>query len=161
MDTWLQIDEFCKVVRLEKEKVLGLIESGDLRSKERDGVTYIEAESSAHAIVPKGEVAGSLVSQDLGSDRSFVEKTIGTILSLHEKVLESKEQTITTLQSENQFLKDALFSTQEIFDTEKETIQTLTKQLQVAQEELEFMKKKYRLMWGKVVDFSAKKEEEK
>ncbi len=159
MDAWLQIDDFCKAVRLEKEKVLSLIASGDLKSQEKDGNTYVEAHSGAQAIIPKSDVSGALVAENIDSDKSFVEKTIGTILSLHEKVLESKEQTISTLQNENQFLKDALFSTQEVHDEEKEMISTLTKQLQMAQEELEFMRKKYRLMWGKVSDFNNKQKD--
>ncbi len=82
----------------------------------------------------------------------FVEKTIGTILSMHEKVLVAKDETVTSLKSENQFLKEALVSMQEIYDEDRKTIQVLNEQLRVAQEDLEHAKKKYRLMWNKVLE---------
>jgi|GEM_PF-3786509 hypothetical protein len=82
----------------------------------------------------------------------FVEKTIGTILSMHEKVLTAKDETVLTLKSENSFLKEALISMQEIYEEDRKTIQVLNEQLRVAQEDLNHAKKKYRLMWNKVLE---------
>lgn len=45
---------------------------------------------------------------------------------------------------------------QEIYDEDRKTIDALTKQLEAAQEELEFTKRKYKLMWGQVVENHAK-----
>ena len=39
---------------------------------------------------------------------------------------------------------------QEIYDDDKKTIEILRQQLQKTQEEVEFVKRKYKLMWGKV-----------
>ncbi|MDE7254735.1 MAG: DUF3972 domain-containing protein, partial [Helicobacter sp.] len=72
-------------------------------------------------------------------------------LTLHEKVLEAKDESISTLKSENKFLKDALFSMQDIYDDDQKSAQFLREQLQRTQEELESMKRKYKLMWGKSV----------
>jgi hypothetical protein len=88
----------------------------------------------------------------------FVEKTISTILGLHEKVMDAKDETLDALKSENRFLKEALFSMQELYDEDRKTVETLTKQLQMTQEELEFTKRKYKLMWNKAVE-NYKKEE--
>ena len=40
---------------------------------------------------------------------------------------------------------------QEIYDEDRKTIEALQKQLKIAQDELEFCRKKYKLMWGKVI----------
>ena len=80
-----------------------------------------------------------------------MEKTVSTILTLHEKVLEAKDETILTLHGENDFLKGTVLSVQEIYDEDRKTIATLQQQLKIAQEELEFCRRKYKLMWGKVI----------
>jgi uncharacterized membrane protein (DUF106 family) len=82
----------------------------------------------------------------------FIEKTIGTIINLHEKVLVAKDETIESVKSENMFLKEALASLQDLYEEDRKTIDTLTTQLQLTQDEVEFMKRKYKLMWGKVID---------
>lgn len=148
-DSWIKIDEFCQLSHLSKHKVIAYINDGILKSKEENGETYIEAGSGASAIIPKTSQEMTQTEESL-SGAHFVEKTIGTILSLHEKVLESKDETISAVKNENQFLKDALFQMQDIYDDDKKTIDTLNEQLKVAQEELQFMKRKYRLMWGRV-----------
>ena len=83
-------------------------------------------------------------------DPVFVEKTIATILGLHDKVISSKDETISAFKSENSFLKEALVSMQEIYDDDKKTIELLREQLQKTQEEVDFVKRKYKLMWGRV-----------
>ena len=80
---------------------------------------------------------------------------ISTILTLHEKVLDAKDETIKTLQGENEFLKSSVISMQEVYDEDRKTIETLQKQLKICQEELEFCRKKYKLMWGKVIKKEA------
>lgn len=153
MDTWLTVSEFAQLVHLDESTVRQLVTDGNIRSKEEDGIIYVEAAGGNNSIVAKD--GGELIAQDefdAYGGTNFVEKTIGTILSLHEKVLEAKDETLSTLRNENQFLKDALFSMQEIYDDDKKTVDTLREQLKIAQEELEFMKRKYRLMWGKVAE---------
>jgi len=86
----------------------------------------------------------------------FIEKTIGTILSMHEKVLSAKDETMAALKSENRFLKEALISMQEIYDEDQKTIRVLSEQLRIAQEDLNHSKKKYRLMWNKVLENASK-----
>ena len=46
---------------------------------------------------------------------------------------------------------------QEVYDDDKKTIDIMREELKNAREELEFMKRKYRLMWGKVSDLSGNK----
>ncbi|MGM0622436.1 MAG: DUF3972 domain-containing protein [Campylobacterota bacterium] len=100
--------------------------------------------------------SSSMKTQNIDMEKTngveFVEKTIGTILSMHEKVLSAKDETVTTLKSENSFLKEALISMQEIYEEDRKTIQVLNEQLQISQQDLDHAKKKYRLMWNKVLE---------
>lgn len=82
----------------------------------------------------------------------FVEKTIGTIINLHEKVLDAKDETLKAVRVENEFLREALGSLQELYDEDRKTIHTLQEQLKLSQQEVEFMRRKYKLMWNKAID---------
>ncbi|MFZ5374835.1 MAG: DUF3972 domain-containing protein, partial [Campylobacterota bacterium] len=64
----------------------------------------------------------------------------------------AKEETIESIKNENEFLKEALASLQELYEEDRKTIETLTEQLRLSQQEVEFMRRKYKLMWGKVID---------
>ena len=67
-------------------------------------------------------------------------------------MLDAKDETLDSLKNENKFLKDALYSMQEIYDEDRKTIDILNEQLKRAQEEVEFLKRKYKMMWNKAVD---------
>ena len=153
MKTYLAIDEFCQLVRLKREVVDGMIERGALNTKVDNDVIYIEANEGTMSVVPahNGEIVASTEQHTLPGE-SFVEKTIGTILNLHEKVLDAKDETLDVLRNENQFLKEALYSMQELYDEDRKTVETLTTQLKNAQEEVEFLKRKYKLMWNKAIE---------
>ena len=85
-------------------------------------------------------------------NNDIAQKTISMLLTLHEKVLMSKEETLKTLKEENEFLKYSVYSIQEVYESSQETIKRLQKQLEICQEELEFCKRKYKLMWNKAID---------
>jgi len=156
MQTWLEVDEFCKLVHLERAQVDAMIQKGKLKARKEDGVLYVEATKGTSSIVPANSL--EQVSRTSLPGNDFVEKTIGTILNLHEKVLDAKDETLESLKNENRFLKEALFSMQELYDEDRKTIETLTKQLQHAQEEVEFLKRKYKLMWNQAIE-NFKKED--
>ncbi len=153
MQTWLEIEEFSKLVHLDITTIEDMIERGKLSVKEEGDKRLIEALEGTREIIPfekSSEVANADIVTLEGAN--FVEKTIGTILGLHEKVMDAKDETLDTLRSENRFLKEALFSMQELYDEDRKIVETLTKQLEYTQEELEFTKRKYKLMWNKVVE---------
>ncbi|WP_169973590.1 DUF3972 domain-containing protein [Campylobacter sp. RM16191] len=151
MQTYLSADEFCKLVHLEREVIEGMIKRGVLNTKEENGKIYIEANEGTMSVVPSVSANLSITSKP-SEGFSFVEKTIGTILNLHEKVLDAKDETLDALRNENKFLKEALFSMQELYDEDRKTIDTLNEQLKKANEEIEFLKRKYKLMWNKAVE---------
>lgn len=155
--TWMSLEEFTKLSGLEEERVAKFVEEGVIRSKTQNDKLFIDASSGTNALI-KG-VENNLVSADMSGnslDPMFVEKTINTILGLHDKVVAAKDETISAFKNENNFLKDALISTQEVYEEDKKTIDTMRNELANAREEIEFMKKKYRLMWGKVTDFGGR-----
>ncbi len=159
MQTWLSIEEFAKTVNKDLAEIEVMCEENKLVSRVKNGVRYIEAASATQVLLPqRGQSGGNEIQHSSQDAMIFVEKTIGTILNLHEKVIDAKDETLEALKSENQFLKEGLLSMQELYEDDRKAIETLTKQLQISQEELEFVKRKYKLMWGKAIENAAKKD---
>lgn len=152
MKTYLEIDEFCKLVHLNRDVVDGMIERGALKTKNENDKVYIEANEGTMSVVPSSNNDVTLSLNPTLPGESFVEKTIGTILNLHEKVLDAKDETLDALRNENKFLKEALYSMQDLYDEDRKTVETLTNQLKITQDEVEFLKRKYKLMWNKAVE---------
>lgn len=152
---WMSIDEYASLTQMGREDVEALIVRGKLSTIVEDGEVFIDPGQGMAGIVPTSLHELSASEADVTIGANFVEKTIGTIINLHEKVLIAKEETIESIKSENEFLKEALASLQELYDEDRNTIATLTEQLKLSQQEVEFMRRKYKLMWGKVIDDHA------
>ncbi|WP_033773335.1 DUF3972 domain-containing protein [Helicobacter pylori] len=153
---WLELEEFSHLSGLPKERILELVNIGKIKSKISNNKLLIDASSGTNALIKK--VENNLISMDMNGrslEPVFVEKTINTILNLHDKVISAKDETISAFKNENMFLKDALISMQEVYEEDKKTIDLMRDELNKAREEIEFMKRKYRLMWGKVADMSS------
>jgi len=150
MQTWLTLEEFCRFSGKSKEEVIKACKEKELKCKKSEGVVFIEIESLANTVVPVEEL------KVIENNNDIAQRTIGMLLTLHEKVLMSKDETIEALKEENDFLKNSIYSIQEVYEDSQETIKRLQKQLEICQQELEFCRKKYKLMWGKVL----KREEE-
>lgn len=82
----------------------------------------------------------------------FVKSSFNSVLKLHEEIIASKEANLNQLKEENKFLKELVISIQDINSEDRQTIDILTKQIKSLQEELEFTKRKYKLMWNKAVE---------
>lgn len=150
---WMSIDEYADLTGLELLAIEELIARDKLVSRVENGQTYIDPSKGASELVPTQLQAISKTdSSSMIVPAQFVEKTIGTIINLHEKVLDAKDETILSIKNENMFLKEALSSLQDLYEEDRKTIETLTTQLKLSQQEVEFMKRKYKLMWGKVVE---------
>ncbi|WP_345993266.1 DUF3972 domain-containing protein [Sulfurimonas sp. HSL-1716] len=150
---WMSIEEYADLTGLELLAIEELIARDKLVSKIENGQTYIDPSKGASEIVPS-ELQNVTKSNTPGMTvpAQFVEKTIGTIINLHERVLDAKDETIESIKNENMFLKEALASLQELYEEDRKTIETLTDQLKLSQQEVEFLRRKYKLMWGKVVE---------
>jgi proline dehydrogenase len=154
-DHWITIDEYAQMADMDHATVEALIMRGKLSTTIQDGEVLINPYQGLGEIVPSTLHDLSVSQADITLGASFVEKTIGTIINLHEKVLFAKEETIESIKNENLFLKEALASLQELYEEDRNTIATLTEQLKLTQQEVEFMRRKYKLMWGKVIDEHA------
>lgn len=149
---WITIDEYARATGMERHEVETMIIRGQLKTSVEGDEVMIDSTQAMAGIVPSTiqELHASESDNVLGAH--FVEKTIGTIISLHEKVLAAKDETIMQIHGENDFLKETVTSLQELYDEDRKTIETLNEQLRLAQQEVEFMRRKYKLMWGKVID---------
>jgi hypothetical protein len=88
---------------------------------------------------------------------SFVKDSFQALLQLHEEIIWAKDEQILSLREENDFLKESLYAVQSIYDEDKTTIKLLQEQLRNTQEELEFVKRKYKMMWNKAVENYGRK----
>ena len=145
MQTWLSIEEFSKLTGKSKKEIIALCKAKKIKCKKQESSIYIEVDSMAKALVPLPEL------EVIEKEESIAQKTIGMLLTLHEKVLMSKDETIEALKEENQFLKESIYALQESYEEQKKTIERLQRQLEITQEELEFCRRKYKLMWGQVL----------
>jgi len=82
----------------------------------------------------------------------FVKNSFEAVLKLHGEVVDSKESELSQLRDENGFLKELVLSIQDVNNEDRQTIEILTKQIKAVQDELEFTKRKYKLMWNKAVE---------
>jgi hypothetical protein len=152
---WMSIYEYAELTNMDVDAIEALIVRGKLTTIVEEGVVLIDPAQSMGDLVPATLTEMSASHADVTMGASFVEKTIGTIINLHEKVLFAKEETIESIKNENMFLKEALASLQELYDEDRKTIDTLTTQLKLSQQEVEFMRRKYKLMWGKTIEEHA------
>lgn len=149
---WMSEEEYSALTGLDMSSIEELIERGKLTIKVEDGVRMIDPSKGTDEVVPAQlKVLSTHNTHEMIVQPEFVEKTIGTIINLHEKVLDSKDETIEAIKVENEFLREALSSLQELYDEDRKTIHTLQEQLKLSQQEVEFMRRKYKLMWNKAI----------
>jgi len=155
---WISVEEFAKVLDIDEVDVYHMIKEGSVETYEENGILYVRSSSASSVLTPDIIIDNDdNESKRDGTENhlvgtQFVEKTISTIMNLHEKVVDSKDETISVLKDENAFMKEALYSMQELYDEDRKTIETFTEQLRLCQEETLFLKRKYKMMWGKVVE---------
>jgi hypothetical protein len=150
---WMSDEEYSELTGLDMSAIDDLCDHGKLTVKVEDGVRYIDPSRGAGEVVPAQlRVLSAHNTTEMLVQPQFIEKTIGTIINLHEKVLDAKDETITSVKNENVFLREALASLQELYDEDRKTIATLTEQLRLSQQEVEFMRRKYKLMWNKAIE---------
>jgi len=150
---WMSDEEYIALTGLDLSAIEDLIQRGKLTIKVEDGVRYIDPSKGTSEVVPaKLRELSSRNTHEMMVQPEFIEKTIGTIINLHEKVLDAKDETIEAVKVENTFLREALGSLQELYDEDRKTIAALTEQLKLSQQEVEFMRRKYKLMGNKAID---------
>ncbi len=151
--TWMSDEEYSDLTGLNISAIEDLIERGKLNVKVENGVRLIDPSKGTGDVVPAQlKELSARNTHEMLVQPEFVEKTIGTIINLHEKVLDAKQETIEAVKVENAFLREALESLQELYDEDRTTIHTLQEQLKLSQQEVDFMRRKYKLMWNKAIE---------
>ncbi|WP_455757708.1 DUF3972 domain-containing protein [Sulfurimonas sp.] len=155
---WMSDEEYSKLTGLTVSAIDDLVAREKLTVKVQDGVRMINPSHGAtNTVIPqKLQELSERNTSELVVQPEFVEKTIGTIINLHEKVLDAKDETLEAVKAENTFLREALNSLQELYDEDRKTIAALTEQLKLSQQEVEFMRRKYKMMWNKTIEDHAK-----
>ncbi|SFV75109.1 FIG00469551: hypothetical protein [hydrothermal vent metagenome] len=148
---WMSEEEYGKLMGLNLSAIEDLIAQNKLSTKIENGIRYIDASKKIENVVPT-QLKSLSNQNEMALQPQFIEKTIGTIISLHEKVLDAKDEALEAVRSENKLLREALESLQELYDEDRKTITTLQQQLKLSQEEVEFMRRKYKLMWNKTIE---------
>ena len=150
---WMSDEEYSELTGLDISEIDDLCDRGKLTIRVENGVRMIDPSKGAQSVVPAQlRTLSAHNTADMVVNPQFVEKTIGPIINLHEKVLDAKDETIVSVKNENAFLREALESLQELYDEDRKTIATLTEQLKLSQQEVEFMRRKYKLMWNKAIE---------
>jgi hypothetical protein len=88
---------------------------------------------------------------------AFIRQSFETVLKLHEEILSSKDAQIRQLEDENRLLKESLLGIQKLYEEDRELLQLLKKEIFDLQEELEFTRRKYKMMWNQAIENYAKK----
>ena len=151
---WMSDEAYCELTGLNMSSIDDLVENNKLAAEVQDGIRMINPSYGATTtVIPqKLQELSKRNTQELVVQPEFIEKTIGTIINLHEKVLDAKDETLDAVRVENEFLREALNSLQELYDEDRKTIATFTEQLKLSQQEVEFMRRKYKLMWNKAIE---------
>ncbi len=151
---WMSDEAYCELTGLNMSSIDDLVENNKLSVEVQNGVRMINPSHGATTtVIPqKLQELAKINTHELIVQPEFIEKTIGTIINLHEKVLDAKDETLDAVKVENEFLREALASLQELYDEDRKTIHTLQEQLKLSQQEVEFMRRKYKLMWNKAIE---------
>ncbi len=87
----------------------------------------------------------------------FIRQSFETVLKLHEEILASKDAQIRQLEDENRLLRESLLGVQKLYEEDRELLQLLKKEIFDLQEELEFTRRKYKMMWNQAIENYAKR----
>jgi len=88
----------------------------------------------------------------------FVKESFRSVLKLHEALIASKDAQIAQLKEENALLKESLLSVQKLYEEDRELLNLLKKEIYDLQEELEFTRRKYKMMWNQAIENYSKKQ---
>ncbi len=89
--------------------------------------------------------------------KELINKSFKSILALHEEILLSKDDQIKVLKDENTFLKETLLDIQKLYGEDRELMELLKKEIYDLQEELEFTRRKYKMMWNQAIENYSKR----
>ena len=107
---WMSDEEYMDLTGITIEAIDDMCERAKLTIKVEDGVRYIDPSKGAtDAVVPaKLSELKERNTHEMMVQPQFIEKTIGTIINLHEKVLDAKDETLDAVRVENEDRKSVV-----------------------------------------------------
>lgn len=121
-NTWLDVNSFMKTTKLNNNELKEMMKIGQL-----------ELKTSGDKILVRSKHMNDEISSSMGF-----------VLGLHEKLMDAKDESISILKKENEFLRECISALQEVQLEDRN-------QMELLREELQMVKRKYKLMWGKVI----------
>ena len=113
-----------------------------------------QEELDDNALVESLKDESGFLDEDIGE---FVKQSFKGVLALHEEIISSKEDQIKILKDENEFLKQTLLSIQQFYNQDRELLELLKKEIFDLQDELEFTRRKYKMMWNQAIENYSKR----
>lgn len=142
---WRDIESFIEDTSYTKAQIARLVKNGEIEAKNQEGKLYLRHKESLPALNASSK---ALVKEP----EVLMQEVLQKVLDIHSKFALAKDEVIASLKSENEFLKNAVLSMQEAYMQDKKMLDFLREELQRSRQELELVKKKYRLMWDKIND---------
>lgn len=140
---WQDVESFIEDTSYTKAQIARLVKSGELEAKNENGQLYLRHKESLATLNSKPLIKTK-------DPEVLMQDVLQKVLDIHSKFAFAKDEMIANLKSENEFLKSTILSMQEAYMQDKKMLDFLREEAQKSQEELEAMKKKYKLMWDKV-----------
>ena len=84
----------------------------------------------------------------------FLEQTIQIIVQLYDKILKNTQCSSHDVLEDNKILEDTILTLQEECQNYQNQISILEEKLKQKEEEVDFLNRKYKLMWGKLSNSS-------
>ena len=86
------------------------------------------------------------------STTKLAQESLTSVLKLHDELIKSKDDLLQNLQEENIALKEMLISIQEDYEQDRDVMKILQSQIKHLQKEIDFTKRKYKLMWNQAIE---------
>lgn len=146
------------LISLEEFSALTGIQEDEIDPKEieiQDQKSYLKPKKALEIFLQKLE--NTLVAMDVNGTilrPLFLEQSIRGIVTLYEKIMQTTRNNTQGMGEENLLLRDTNLSLQEQCEIYQAQIKKLCDELEQKDEEIEFLKRKYKLMWGKISNSS-------
>ncbi len=149
MDLHITLEEFSQITQIPQEEV-----------DEQDLI----ADLIPKALTPKKaleiflrRLENVLMAKNINSailDPIFLEQSIAALSTLYERILQTTQDNTQNIHEENNLLKDTIYSLQEQCQIYENQVQDLESQLLQKDEEIAFLQRKHKLMWGRLSNSS-------
>lgn len=145
LQTFIPLDEFCALTRMESDCIpkecLQFLDEG----------AFLDPRSALKIFLD--HLGSYLIASDVSGFKIqplYLEETIGILSGLYERVLEKESSLYKNSKQEADKVFEDFLALKKEHESARSYTQKLEILLQKKEEEIDFLKRKYKLMWGKV-----------